>query len=603
MKKHLKVFLIASILLTIPIVGFVVVKKRSNLDYYIDLNDIYKDQIKVKLLVKELKPTNNIFQFVTSAPGTYQVLDIGRFVRDFSAYDESGNILKTERISTNQWKIDQVEKAIEIRYNIVDMWDTVVDKNQVHPFFGVSIENDHVLLNSHCVFGFLSGLQNAKLRVNFDYPKEWLVGTPLTSDSDGYFNADNFDHIVDSPFLFGRLSKSAFTIENVTFEIYTYSKTDKIKSEQLKLLLEEVLTAELKFMKKFPIDHYVFLFHFENAAANGALEHNNSSVYTFGELDYDDKFRQVIATDAAHEFFHVVTPLQIRSENIEYFDFANPVPSEHLWFYEGLTEWASDMMLVRGGVMNLKTLLDEIRIKLFLDKAMDQNYSLSKLSLNCYTQEGYTQNANIYHRGAIVASLLDIRLLELSEGKKGLREVVFELGRDYKQGKPFSEKEFFETFVKITYPEIRDFLDKFVKNTNPLPIAEVFNKVGINYVGEVRTGNKILTAGYELFVPAGRIRLRAVTPKLKEMGLQDSDELIGFNEYETRLDNINEWAGKMQTLKIGELYSLKVRRGEDEKTMQCKLIEIDEVLQHVFTVLELKNEGQKSLHESWMKNL
>ena len=43
----------------------------------------------------------------------------------------------------------------------------------------------------------------------------------------------------------------------------------------------------------------------------------------------------MISDIAAHEFFHVVTPLHIHSEIIENFDFETPVPSEHVWLYEG----------------------------------------------------------------------------------------------------------------------------------------------------------------------------------------------------------------------------------------------------------------------------
>jgi predicted metalloprotease with PDZ domain len=40
----------------------------------------------------------------------------------------------------------------------------------------------------------------------------------------------------------------------------------------------------------------------------------------------------------SHEFFHIVTPLSIHSKEIQYFDY-NPKMSEHLWMYEGVTEY------------------------------------------------------------------------------------------------------------------------------------------------------------------------------------------------------------------------------------------------------------------------
>jgi predicted metalloprotease with PDZ domain len=41
----------------------------------------------------------------------------------------------------------------------------------------------------------------------------------------------------------------------------------------------------------------------------------------------------------SHEFFHIVTPLTIHSKEIHYFDYNSPKMSEHLWMYEGVTEY------------------------------------------------------------------------------------------------------------------------------------------------------------------------------------------------------------------------------------------------------------------------
>ena len=95
-----------------------------------------------------------------------------------------------------------------------------------------------------------------------------------------------------------------------------------------------------------------------------------------------------------------------------------------------------------------------------------------------------SQYANIYEKGAIVPGLLDIRLLELSNGKRGLREVINELSHKYGPHKPFSEKTFFDDFTAMTYPEIADFFDKYIKGTEPLPLKEYYAKIGINYEKE-----------------------------------------------------------------------------------------------------------------------
>lgn len=70
------------------------------LEYAVDLNDRSGDPFKVTLRVDDVGPENAVYQFASTAPGTYQVLDIGRFVRTFEAVDAAGGVIDTELISS-----------------------------------------------------------------------------------------------------------------------------------------------------------------------------------------------------------------------------------------------------------------------------------------------------------------------------------------------------------------------------------------------------------------------------------------------------------------------------------------------------------------------
>lgn len=578
-------------------------KGSSQFKYFIELNNNPEDVVKVRLKIEDISLSKGIYQFVSSVPGTYQILDIGRFVKNFKAFNKNGEIIKTKKISTNQWKVSEPSKTKEIYYEISDTWDTEVKGNFFDPFFGMSLEKDHALINSYTVIGYFEDFRNANYRLYFSYPESWVLGSQFKTNKEEYFEFSSFDQVADTPFLFGKLSKELFEIEGTSFTIYTYSQNDKITSEKLKPLLEEAFKAEKKFMRKFPVDHYTFLFHFDNGNINGALEYNNASVYTLVENDLNEDFSKLIVSDAVHEFLHLVTPLNLRSEIIKDFNFINPKASKHIWFYEGVTEWGSDISLMRGGVCDINYFLSENSAKLDISEKFDKNYNLSEASLNCYSEEGRLNFPNVYNRGHLVASLLDILILDLSNGKKGLREILLELDSKYSKSKPFKEEHFFTEFTKMTYPQIGEFLTKYVKNAEKLPIRELYEKIGIKYTEEYKTGNKIASVGFELFVPDGKIKIRDVSSDLKKMGLMDSDELLAFNEIETRLDNTSEWVGKISNLKFKDDYTLKVNRGEQLISVKCKVIAIDEVKKHLFKIIENPSKEQTFLQESWMKNL
>jgi predicted metalloprotease with PDZ domain len=457
----------------------------QQLHYVVNLNDRSGDTFKVTVQIQgKLGKQPVIYQFASTAPGTYQVMDMGRFVRKFEALDNKGRPVEVEQVSVNQWEIKKPEKVRTVRYEIAETWDTPVQENPIYLMCGSSIGDDHVLINGQTVFGYFHGKQQAPFTIELLYPEGWKVGTALNRNEQGYWLANNYDHAVDSPILLGNLTYAKDEVGGAQIDVYTYSATGKINSTTLLSAMKDMLNAASDFLNGLPVERYTFLFHFSDKSA-GAWEHSYSSEYILKEGEWNEQMKNSVLSIAAHEFFHIVTPLNIHSEIIEHFNFVKPTPSQHLWLYEGTTEWAAHMMQLRGGLIALDEFLERWGRKAYVDsRYFDSNYSLVALSLNSYTAEGQKQYSNIYYRGALVASLLDIRLLELSNGKRGLREVILELIDKYGASKPFPEDKFFDIFVEMTYPEIGDFFDRYVKNAEPLPLKEYFNKIGIDFKAE-----------------------------------------------------------------------------------------------------------------------
>ncbi|WP_420147691.1 PDZ domain-containing protein [Spirosoma sp.] len=579
-----------------------IAKPTLPLFYEINLNDRADDQFKVTLRVDGLTADNAIYQFAATAPGTYQIMDIGRYVRSFKALDAKGRELKTQHVSTNQWKFEQPEKVRTVQYSIAETWDTPVTEHKPYNMCGTSIEQDHALINGQGVFGFPSGMQAAPIEVKIDYPAEWMVGTALDRNAKGYFTAPNYDRIVDSPILLGRLTKATTKVAGADVDVYTYSKTDKIKSEQLLTNMQAMLNAAGQFLKQLPVKRYTFLYHFEDQSW-GAWEHSYSSEYVIKEEEFSKKLADDMTSIAAHEFFHVVTPLNIHSEIIQQFNFETPTPSEHLWLYEGVTEWASDAMQLRGKIMDLPTYLDEQTQKIVYDKSLDTTYSLSKLGLTCYTDEGQRQYGNIYARGALVAGLLDIRLLELSKGKRGLREVINELAATYGPDKAFSEKDFFTTFTQMTYPEIADFFNRYVKAAEPLPFKEYYSKLGITYIPSISTGEKTTWLGMKPAFTDGKFYLTKLADPLVKAGLQENDEWAAFNGQPVSLESVGKIQEALKQLKPGDTYDVTVRRNGQESTVKSTMLEKEAVKQYVFEPAAQATPEQLQLREVWMQNL
>jgi predicted metalloprotease with PDZ domain len=456
--------------------------QHSALGYAIDLNDRADDSFKVTAWVGGLTDANAIYQFAATAPGTYQVMDIGRYVRRFEAFDAAGQAVPVERVSVNQWKLSDPARVRTLRYAISETWDTPVDQHQVYLMCGTSIERDHVLINPHAVIGYPSGMQARPIRLRLAYPAGWKLGTALERDRSGAYRAEDFDQLVDSPILLGPLTEARTRVTGVPVEIYTYSHTGKIRSSQLLGAMDDMLQAAGRFLGKLPVDRYTFLYHFDERPA-GAWEHSLSSEYVLQESEFTDSVGRYVKDIAAHEFFHIVTPLNIHSEIIEHFNFVTPVPSQHLWLYEGTTEWAAHAMQLRAGLKTPDQYLAKVIEKMRIDRAKyDSTWSLRELALTSYSDSGQAQYGNIYMRGALTAGLLDIRLLELSGGRQGLQDLILELAHRFGKRRAFPESTFVDTLAAMTSPEIRDFFARYVWDSQRLPIAEYYGKLGIRLI-------------------------------------------------------------------------------------------------------------------------
>jgi len=563
--------------------------------FYVNLNDRADDLFKVTVYPDNLSPENNIFHFAATAPGMYQIIDAGRYVRSFKAFDKNNNEVETEKISTNQFKLSNPESIERIEYTIAETWDTPVEENFIYEMGGTSIEDDNVVINGFLVFGYFDGRQADPVYIKIDYPQDWIAGTALKQNEEGYFTADNFDHLVDSPFMIGELSTASVTIDNTIIDIFTYSKTGKVESSDIMKSVEDIFYALNDFVDDMPIDRYVFLFHFEDKSL-GALEHYYSSFYVYKESEFNGRLEKSIRDVTAHEIYHMITPLNLHSEIIEQFNFSDPVLSQHLWLYEGATEWASNILQLRAGLVSLDDHLLTLRKKMLYNDMYDKSISLKELALNSF--ELQPQFQIVYQRGAMVMELLDIKLLQLSNGKRGLREVINELADKYGSDKGFDEDNFFSEFVDFTFPEVENFIDKYIIGTQPLPLKEYFDLIGINYSEFNGYDSSKISIDFGIGVEGDRLIITTVPEKSE---LETGDIILKMNGEEISLSNYRKFFAGIHLMKVGDDFTLTVKRGDEEK--EVNMILGPAPVKHIFEINENASPAQLELREAWLKDI
>jgi predicted metalloprotease with PDZ domain len=459
----------------------------DHLRYHLELLPTAADHFDVMVELPELKAEETVFQFCATAPGTYQTMDIGRLVSGLIYQTPAGREERSRSTEGNAFALPE-EGVLQLRYRVLETWDTELKENPIYRMAGTSVEADHAFICPHAVFGFLPGRQSEPLELVLTVPRAWQVGTALkllaeeNLDVDRKrltFYAENFDDFVDSPILAGALDRAEMDLAGCRFETFTYRPSGKAGAQAILEELRDELLALRDFAKGFPIERYTLLFHFEDRTV-GAWEHTTSSTYVFRDADFETLLPQKIPHFVSHETFHMITPLHIRSEAIYPYNFAAPQPTAHIWFFEGVTEWAAKTMLLRAGLSSLEDYLKEMRNKLFVSRFMAQNTSLTDMSLQSFTPKGQAVFGNFYMKGALNAMLLDILLLQHSGGQSGLRELVLQLKERFGPERVFAEAEFIPLLTSLSgSPAIGTYFERHVQGIEPLPFKEVLALVGI----------------------------------------------------------------------------------------------------------------------------
>lgn len=181
----------------------------------------------------------------------------------------------------------------------------------------------------------------------------------------------------------------------------------------------------------------------------------------------------------SHEFFHIVTPLSVHSEDVHYFDYNQPTFSKHLWMYEGITEYFATLFQVNQGLVTEDEFYSKIMGKIKTASSMNDSMSFTKMSENVLDEPYASQYYNVYQKGALIGMCIDILMREKSNGDRGVLSLMKELSLKYGKNKPFEDDKLIEEITEMTYPSIGAFLNIHVVGGTPINYNEFFAKAGL----------------------------------------------------------------------------------------------------------------------------
>lgn len=465
----------------------------------IDIEHVKNDKVKVEVETPQVEGKNLLFIFPKVVPGTYDNSSFGRFISNFKAFKENGKKLRVKKNDINSYKIRKASKLGSVEYWVDDTWD-FNGKNYIFQPGGTNIEaNEEFVLNNFGFFGYLRAKANAPYQVTVLKPKSLYGATSLkrkeATPSKDVFVANNYVDLVDQPILYAKPDTISYMEGGAKVGIAVYSPGSVVSADFLKSVLQPLTKATSFVLGNIPTDEYWFLFHFfdfddpifnRGGGGYGALEHNKSSFYYIPIVPTEEggidsaAIAETVSSIGAHEFLHVLSPLNLHSEEIAYFDFYDTKMSEHLWLYEGVTEYLSNKSRLLGGLIDMPAFLEETEGKIRAAKRY-KDISFTEMSKNILDEEMSKQYGNVYQKGALIAMLLDVEIAVATNGEKDLVSVVLELIDKYGMDHPFKDDELFGIIEGITGPNVRQFFKTYVEGDTPLAYDEILNQAGLSY--------------------------------------------------------------------------------------------------------------------------
>lgn len=614
-------------MLSLALVGFLwscsptqTTTKQNDVAVTIDLINVKDDKVMVSVTPPTFTTESVTYHFPKTVPGTYSEDDYGRFIENVKAFDSKGKALNVAKIDENSYRISDATKLSKITYLVNDTFDTESgagfgESEDVFSPAGTNIKaGENFMLNTHGFIGYFKGKEETPYKLIIQHP-ETLTGVSAMTDADpsttlDVFYMPKYANLVEMPIMYSKPDFTTFRIDDMDIIISVYSPTGKYTAEQITPHMENMMKAQKRFLgpidatKKYAILLYLADVEAKDAKGFGALEHPTSTTVVMPEVMDLEMLQEQLKDVVSHEFFHIVTPLTIHSTEIQNFDFNNPQMSEHLWMYEGVTEYFANLFQINQGLIEEDEFFERMAGKIAQSRQMNDNMSFTKMSKNVLNPPYKDQYLNVYQKGALIAMCIDILIRENSNGQKGILNLMQELAKEYGTKKAFKDEELFGKITALTYPAVGEFLKNHVAGETPIPYEQYFAKMGVTEASIEVTGNPFLKGQTQPYI--------TVNPATKEimilhdgelnvfmttLGLKNNDTLLAFNDKNYNLDNIYDLIMASINWKDGDAISVKIKRDGKEQIVKGKVVMPKE-----------KQEGyqstdatKKAVREAWLR--
>ena len=369
-------------------------------------------------------------------PGRYELGNFAKNVRGWKAYNaDTGELLLWNKTTPHTWQVHtEGVEWIKIHYEYY-----AAEMNAGSSYW----DGAQLYINPVNAFCFLLSEQQMDMEIEVVVPKDFSYagGIPaeviqeFADDQVWLLKAANIDHLADSPFVFSRnLSFHHYQAHGQEMHVWMNGDVD-FGSFDWPKDFQAFSELQMSMFGDFPRSHYHFIFQFAPYFIRHGVEHENSTIIAMGPSQnfHERKNYDSFLGISSHELFHAWNVKCIRPKDMTPYDFTQPNYSNTGFITEGITTYYGDMMLIRSGVWDFEK--TKIQMEEFIETHAKNrgrlHQSVSDSSVDTWV-DGYTsgipgRKVSIYNEGALLAWMMDVELLEQSNGTLSLDDVMREM--------------------------------------------------------------------------------------------------------------------------------------------------------------------------------
>jgi predicted metalloprotease with PDZ domain len=565
---------------------------KQEVSVSINLIDVKDDKVLVTVTTPKINADEVTYSIPKIVPGTYTEDNYGKYIEDVKAFDAKGALLSVTKKDDNNWTIKNAKALRTITYLVNDTYDTEngkgFGKEDVFSPAGTNIDAGvNFMINMHGFVGYFLDKIDLPYKVTISHPETLWGATSMidldTTATTDVFITSRYAELVENPVMYAKPDYTTFTVDGMDILIGVYSPTGKVTAESITPEMKTMMTAQKTFLgkinanKKYSVLLYLSTMAQTDAKGFGALEHPTATTVVLPEMLPKEELVKSMKDVVSHEFFHIVTPLTIHSKEIQYFDYNAPKMSEHLWLYEGVTEYFANLFQINQGLIDETEFYSRIAEKIEHAKKLNDTMPFTTMSANVLVAPYKDQYLNVYEKGALIGMCIDIIIREKSNGERGILNMMHQLANEYGVSKPFNDNELFAKITELTYPEVGAFLTQYVSGPTPIPYETYLAKVGVTKSMEKAPGNVFLKGQMPYITVNPNTKEISVIPSsesidfYKNLGLKGGDIIVAINEKPYSLDNIYEMISESQNWKENDAITVKIKRDGKEQTIKGKV--------------------------------